>query len=176
MYWNSSFSLRKYSKPNPLLHCFTKVFQGIALSMSSCSRRPTHLQEVTRVAEQQCHIHLDADQLILFHNNTFEPGGVKIENEVSTSSSRDSSGIKYLVVKFMQFRVTLVPQRQRDEAPHETCWENSKTIAEGSERTSLRETSTRWHTVQAGMPAPSKKRGQKDSSCTHLGMSPCGDR
>ena len=50
------------------------------------------------------HMYQGADQLILFHKNTFEPSGVKIENVV-ISSTWDSFGIKYLVVGMA------VPQR-----------------------------------------------------------------
>ena len=50
----------------------------------------TVCHEIITNAEQRFHIHQGADQLILFHKNTFKLDGVKIQEEFSGTSKRDS--------------------------------------------------------------------------------------
>ena len=52
----------------------------------------THCHEIISNAEQQFYIFQSADQLILCNQNTFEPEGVKIHEEISGTSKRDFSG------------------------------------------------------------------------------------
>ena len=42
----------------------------------------SHFQAIAKIAAQQFHIYRGADQLILFHKNTFELGGVKTEKVI----------------------------------------------------------------------------------------------
>ena len=51
--------------------------------------------------EQQSHVKQGADQLITFHKNTCEPGGVKKHGEIPGTSRHDSFGLKNIVVKTM---------------------------------------------------------------------------
>ena len=52
----------------------------------------TVCHEIITNAEQEFHIYQGADQLILC-KNTFEPGGVKIQEEFSGTSKQDSFGL-----------------------------------------------------------------------------------
>ena len=54
----------------------------------------SHSHEITGIAAEQFHIYEYADQLILLHNNTLAPGGVKTEEVIPGTS-------KYLMVKSM---------------------------------------------------------------------------
>ena len=53
----------------------------------------SHSHEITEIAAEQFHIYQGADQLILVHKSTFEPGGVKTE-EVSPGTSKQDSWIE----------------------------------------------------------------------------------
>ena len=50
----------------------------------------THCSEKAKAAEQQFHVYQGADQLILFHKNTFELGGVMKYGEIPGASKHDS--------------------------------------------------------------------------------------
>ena len=67
----------------------------------------SHFQEIANVAEQQFHIFQGADQLIVFHGNTFEPDGVKTEGEIF--------GLKSLMVRSRLSK----PPRQLDKGKME---------------------------------------------------------
>ena len=59
----------------------------------------SHCREIVTRTEQQLHVYQGADQLILFHKNTFEPEGAKIQEEILGTSKHDSFGLKYLLVR-----------------------------------------------------------------------------
>ena len=54
----------------------------------------SHFLEMAEIAAEQINIHHGADQLILFHRNTSEFGGVKTEEVVPGTSNQDSFGLK----------------------------------------------------------------------------------
>ena len=56
----------------------------------------THYHEIAEAAEHQFHIYQGADQLILCHKNTIEPGGVERCKENPGTSEHDSFGLTYL--------------------------------------------------------------------------------
>ena len=57
----------------------------------------SQLDEVAYVATVQFHVYHGTDQLILFHKNTFEPGGVMIERVIQDTTKQDTFGLKYLM-------------------------------------------------------------------------------
>ena len=59
----------------------------------------THYFDIAKDAEQQFHVCQDADQLILCHKKTFEPGGVKSCEEIPGTLKHDSFGLKNFMVK-----------------------------------------------------------------------------
>ena len=64
--------------------------------MILAQKAETNLHDIATSAKQQFHVHQGADQLVLFHKNTFEPDGVKIQEEFSGTSKQDSCGLKHL--------------------------------------------------------------------------------
>ena len=67
----------------------------------------SHFHEIPEIAAEQFHTYQDADQLILYHNNTFE-----LEwREDPGSSNQDSIGLKCLMVR-SRFRST--PKNGKD--------------------------------------------------------------
>ena len=50
----------------------------------------TNCTVIAKAAEQLCHVLKGADQLTLFHKNTFEPGGVMKYGEIPGASKHDS--------------------------------------------------------------------------------------
>ena len=65
----------------------------------------SHLYEIAKIATEQFRIYHCVDQLILFHKNTFEPDGVKTEEESPGTSKQASFGLKCLVVGPMFRRI-----------------------------------------------------------------------
>ena len=59
----------------------------------------THYSDIAKDAGQQFHVCRGADQLILCHKKTFEPGGVKSCEEIQGTSKHDSFGLTDLMVK-----------------------------------------------------------------------------
>ena len=84
--------------------------------------------EIAEIAAEQFHINRSADQLILFHEKTFEPGGVTTEGEIPGTSKQASFSLKCLMVKVYVQAATqaqkndvqscLFSLAQRDEARH----------------------------------------------------------
>ena len=60
----------------------------------------SYFHEITEIAEEPFHICGCADQLIMFHKNTSEPG-VKTEEVIPCPSNPTSFGLKYLTVRSM---------------------------------------------------------------------------
>ena len=93
-----------------------------------------------------------ADRLILFHQNTFEPGGMKTKEVIPGTSKHDSFGLKYLIVRLMFRTWRLHPhtclceleQHDCEEARHCKAgfWASSGNSQSEAMRTSLRATST----------------------------------
>ena len=50
----------------------------------------SHFHEIEAIAAEQFHIYQGADQLTMFHKNTFELGGVKTDGETPGTSKQDS--------------------------------------------------------------------------------------
>ena len=73
---------------------------GVSPRGSVPTEAESHFQEIATTAEQQFHVHQGADQLILFHKNTFEPDGVKTVEVIPGTSTQVSFGLKYLMVRF----------------------------------------------------------------------------
>ena len=83
---------------------------------------------IAEIAAEQFHINRSADQLILFHEKTFEPGGVTTEGEIPGTSKQASFSLKCLMVKVCVKAATqaqkndvhscLFSPEQRDEARH----------------------------------------------------------
>ena len=48
----------------------------------------SHFHEIAENAAEQFHMYHGADQLILFHNNTFDPGGVETEGKIPGPSKQ----------------------------------------------------------------------------------------
>ena len=59
----------------------------------------THYHESITGAEHLFHIYQGTGQLILFYKSTFEPEGVKIQEEIQGTSIYDSFGLKYSLFK-----------------------------------------------------------------------------
>ena len=59
----------------------------------------THDHEIITGAEQQFHIYQGAGQLLFCHKSTFEPEGVKIQEEIQGRSIYDPFGLKYFLFK-----------------------------------------------------------------------------
>ena len=59
----------------------------------------THYHEIITGVEQQFHIYQGAGQLTLYNKSTFEPDGVKIQEEIQGTSMYDSFGLKYFRFK-----------------------------------------------------------------------------